>query len=246
MTVPRSTPADDGATAPAMAAERPRSAVSTGVGVAGMAGLVGWFFLARHYGMDGPDSAMMSVVLCGVAMIIWSLAVDRVHRNPSTGIDWSMRRDWAEVNAISPVKIAGLWATWAIIGFAYCVFRYYWSGQYAFSMMVLGKTAIPLLVLSIPYVLWLDRRLVEPRDGAWHFGHWLLGGEDYDVDMIWKHWRAWVVKAFFLAFMLSIVVGNFVPIVLRPWDVVFRNPAEFAAFMAAATYLVDVHCATVG
>jgi hypothetical protein len=52
----------------------------------------------------------------------------------------------------------------------YCIGRWYWDGAYLFSMYVLGVGSIPLLVLSVPYVLWLDRRLKEPRDGAWHFG----------------------------------------------------------------------------
>lgn len=227
-------------------AARPQSAVSTGVGIAGLLALVGWFAFARSWGMDGPDSAMASMVVCGLAMVLWSVLVDKVHRNASTGIDWSLRRAWAEVNTITPVKIAGLWATWAIIAAIYCIFRFYWGGQYRFSMDVLAKSAIPLVILSVPYLLWLDRRMVEPRDGAWHFGQWLLGGEGYDVDMIWRHWRAWAVKAFFLAFMLSIVVGNFAPLVTRPWDVILSNPVEFAIFGVGIFYLIDVHFATVG
>lgn len=233
--------------APATPSTRPRSAVSSGVGVAGLAGLLGWFLVARYYGMDGEHSALASVFFCGLAMVLWSLLIDKVHRNPSTGIDWDgAPRSLADAWATTRIKLAGLWATWAIIAAAYVVLRYYWVGQYAFSMKWLGIAAIPLVVLSVPYVLWLDRRLVSPRDGAWHFGRWLLGGDDVEQDMIWRHWRAWVVKGFFTAFMLSIVPGNFLPLVLRPWDVILGNPVEFAAFGIAAMYLIDVHFATVG
>ncbi|MEQ1509671.1 MAG: isoprenylcysteine carboxylmethyltransferase family protein [Sphingopyxis sp.] len=225
---------------------RPRSAVSSGVGVAGLVGLFGWFFIARHFGMNGEYSAVASVLACGLCMVAWSLFVDKVHRNPTTGIDWSMRRPWTEVNDIAPVKLTGLWATWAGLGFVYCIMRYYWQGDYAFSMQVLGWALVPMVLLSVPYVLWLDRRLVNPRDGAWHFGRWLLGGDDADPAMIWKHWRAWVVKGFFTAFMISIVPGNFIHIVLRPWDVILANPVEFAAFGIGLFYLIDVHFATVG
>jgi protein-S-isoprenylcysteine O-methyltransferase Ste14 len=230
----------------AVSATRPKSAVSSGVGVAGMVGLVGWFFMARHYGMDGPNSALASVFFCGLLMVGWSVFVDKVHRNPSTGIDWSMRRQWAEVNDITPTKIAGLWATWAIIGAIYCIMRYYWQGNYAFAMTMFGYALVPLLVLSIPYCLWLDRRLLEPRDGAWHFGRWLVGGSDFDQAMIWKHARAWAVKGFFTAFMVSIVPGNFQNIVLRSTDIILSNPLEFALFGVAFFYLIDVHFATVG
>jgi hypothetical protein len=226
---------------------RPRSAVSTGVGIAGLAGLIGWFAIARIYGMDGENSALASVFFCGLAMVLWSLFVDKVHRHPTTGIDWdSAPRSLRAVADTSLVKLAGLWVTWAIIGFAYGVLRYYWVGNYAFAMKVLGWVLVPLLLLSIPYVLWLDRRLVEPRDGAWHFGRWLLGGNDADQAMIWKHWRAWVVKGFFLAFMLSIVPGNFMPLIFRPWHEIFGDPVAFAQFGVAFLYLIDVHFATVG
>lgn len=230
----------------AVSSARPRSAVSSGVGVAGLAGLIGWFLFARHFGMNGELSALASVFATGLCMVAWSLFVDKVHRNPSTGIDWSLRRPWAEVNDISPTKLAGLWATWAVIAFVYCIMRYYWSGQYAFAMKYMGCALILMVPLSIPYVLWLDRRLVEPRDGAWHFGHWLLGGDDADMAQLWKHWRSWLVKGFFTAFMISIVPGNFVNIVLRPWGIILGNPVEFAAFGIGFFYLIDVHFATVG
>ena len=38
---------------------------------------------------------LLSVLLCGMAMAAWSVFVDKVHRNPSTGIDWSRRRPLA-------------------------------------------------------------------------------------------------------------------------------------------------------
>lgn len=228
-------------------AARPRSAVSGGVGLAGLAGLFAWFFIARHYTMDGEHSALASVFFCGLAMVLWSLFVDRVHRNPSTGIDWDgPARPLAEAWELTRIKLAGLWATWAIIAAAYVMLRYYWVGQYGFAMKWLGIAIVPMVLLSVPYVLWLDRRLVEPRDATWHFGRWLIGGDDADLAMVWKHWRAWVVKGFFLAFMLSIVPGNFMPIILRPWDVIIANPVNFAAFGIALMYLVDVHFATVG
>src|SRR3546814_6628832 len=85
----------------------------------------------------GPVSAIASVLACGVPMVLWSVLVDKVHRNPSTGIDWSRRRAWRETIDISLTKLAGLWVTWALIAFAYAVMRYYWTGNYAFAMDLL-------------------------------------------------------------------------------------------------------------
>jgi hypothetical protein len=237
----------DTAIAPVRSRPAPRSAVSTGVGVAGLVGLIGWFAIARQFGMDGEHSALASVFFCGLAMVLWSLLVDKVHRNPSTGIDWDGRpRSWGEALVTARIKIVGLWTTWAIIAGAYAALHYYWAGAYLFAMKWLGIAAVPMLLLSLPYVAWLDRRLTEPRDGAWHFGQWLLGGEDVVLAEVWKHWRAWVVKGFFLAFMLSIVPGNFMPLIMRPWSEIVAEPVAFAMFGIALMYLIDVHFATVG
>lgn len=241
---------------------RPRSAVSAGVGLVGLFGLFSYLLIARHapgiaamlgidWGdlgpLDGPNSAIVSVLACAVPMVLWSVFVDKVHRNPSTGIDWSRRRPWRETIDISLTKLAGLWATWALIALAYGVMRYYWEGNYAFSMALL-ESALPwLLALSVPYMLWLDRRMVEPRDGCYQFGRWLVApGTSVDGRAIAHHFRAWTVKGFFTAFMLSIVPGNFAALVMVPIGDVLANPYMTGIWTINLLYLVDVHIATVG
>lgn len=244
--IPEPNAGPDTDAAQAVRAARPKSAVSTGVGIAGLAAFFGWLMIARAYGMDGELSALTSVLVIAVAMVCWSVFVDKVHRNPTTGIDWALRRPWADVHAITPVKVAGLWATWAIIAFFYCVFRFYWGGSFLFALKWLGIAACMFVPLSIPYLLWIDRRLVEPRDGAWHFGQWLIGGDDYDTAQIWKHWRAWGVKAFFTVFMISIVPGGFKFLIFPAWQELLTNPVALTGFCITLLFVIDVHCATVG
>lgn len=241
---------------------RPRSAVSAGVGIVGLIGLFAYLLIARYapqiagtlgidWGgrgpMSGPASAVASVLACGLPMVLWSVVVDKVHRNPSTGIDWSRRRPWRETLDISFTKLAGLWATWALIAFAYFVMRYYWQGQYAFAMELLARAAPWLLLASVPYMLWLDRRMIEPRDGCHAFGRWLIApGAPVDARAIAHHLRAWTVKGFFTAFMLSIVPGNFSSLVTVPMSEVLANPYMTGLWTINLLYLVDVHIATVG
>ena len=248
-------------------ASRPRSAVSAGVGIVGILGLFSYLLIARYapeiaayrgvdWGqrgpMNGPNSAIASVLACGVPMVLWSLFVDKVHRNPSTGIDWSLRRPWRETVDISLTKIAGLWTTWALIAGFYAVMRYYWEGNYAFSMDLLERVVPWLLLVSVPYMLWLDRRMVEPRDGCYQFGRWLIAprqsGRAQPVDgrAIAHHLRAWAVKGFFTAFMLSIVPGNFSSLASVPMRDVLANPYMTGIWTINLLYLVDVHVATVG
>ncbi|WP_375287249.1 methyltransferase family protein [Sphingomonas sp.] len=225
---------------------RPASAVSHGVGMAGLTGLVAWIVVAHRFGMDGPYAALTGLVACALPMIAWSLLVDRVHRNLSTGIDWTVARPWRETLDVSLVKLAGLWATWGLIALIYGTMRFYWAGNYAFAMACFEAAAPWLVGLSIPYVLWLDRRLLEPRDGAWALGAWLTGTAPADREAIYAHLRAWAVKGFFLAFMLAIVPGGFGDFVRADWSAVWGDPVALANWLITFMFVVDVAFAAVG
>ena len=226
---------------------RAPSAVSSGVGLAGLAGLFAWVAVAWHYGMDGPYAALTNVVACALPMVLWSLLVDKVHRNPSTGIDWNNVRPWRETVEISLTKLAGLWITWAGIAAIYATGRFYWEGGFAFSMWVFGAAAVPLFVLSIPYMLWIDRRLVEPKDGCWALGAWAMHlDEPIDAQAIWNHLRGWAVKAFFLAFMLAIVPPGFGEFIRTQRSVVLTGPVPLANWLITFMFVIDVAFATAG
>ena len=231
----------------AKADPRPRSAVSTGVGVVGLIGLIGWASVARAYGMDGPYSALCNLLACGVPMILWSLLVDKVHRNPSTGIDWGNIRPWRETIDVSLTKLVGLWLTWGGIAAIYALGRFWWEGNFAFSMWLLSGVAPALFLLSIPWVLWIDRRFVEPRDGAWALGAWLMHLDaSYEREAIWNHLRSWAVKAFFLAFMLAIVPPGFAEFIRADTAGLLRDPVALARWLITFMFVVDVAFATVG
>lgn len=228
-------------------AARPRSAVSTGVGIAGLAGLLVWTSISVQFGLSGPYWALANVAWCGLVMIVWSVLVDRVHRNPTTGLEWDLPpRTLREIADISITKLAGLWATWAAIAAIYCVFRFYWRDNYMFAMEVFGLAAGPLFLLSIPYIFWIDRRLKEPRDGAWHLGALLMGQAGVDRGAIGDHLRAWAVKGFFLAFMVSIVPGGFRNVVLADFGAIQNNPVALANWLITLMFVIDVAFATVG
>lgn len=238
----------------------PPSDVSAGVGLAGLAGLFFWVmvcrfwpqivdtfsFAAPHEVMDGPGAAMMALLFSGTGMVGWSLLVDKVHLRPSTGINWTNPRPIREILDISMTKIAGLWATWAVIGFAYCLGRWYWRGQYVFAMEVL-ETVVPFLFLgAVPYVIWLDRVLVNPRDASWHFGAMLIGREPWEAEEVKRHALSWLVKGFFCAFMISIVPGGFGAVVRFDWSHALHDPVEFATLLIETMFMIDVQIAMVG
>ncbi|MBB3033169.1 methyltransferase family protein [Alteriqipengyuania lutimaris] len=240
--------------------EAPRSDVSAGVGLIGLAGLVGWIVFCRAFPeisaaldlpgprarLDGPYAALCGLAASGVPMVLWSVFVDKVHRNPSTGLTWSKLADPDSTRSISLTKLTGLWATWAVLAAFYCIARWYWDGQYLFAMEVLGYLAVPALVLSVPYVFWLDRKMDDPRDGSWHFGAFLLARERWDRGKVIGHWRAWIIKGFFGAFMISILPGGFAAVVNADPGDLATQPGALAVAMIELLFVIDVQIGTVG
>jgi protein-S-isoprenylcysteine O-methyltransferase Ste14 len=224
---------------------RPASAVGHGVGIAGLVGTTAWIAVAKVYHLDGPYSALVNLLACAAPMVAWSLLVDKVHRRASTGINWSAVRPWRETLDVSLTKLAGLWATWAAIALIYATGRFYWQGGFAFAMWCFTAAAPVLFVLSVPYVLWIDRRLTEPRDGAFHLGAWLMG-QSHDREAIHAHLRAWGVKAFFLAFMLAIAPPGFGDLIRADWHRSFGDPVLLAKLLITAMFVIDVAFASVG
>jgi protein-S-isoprenylcysteine O-methyltransferase Ste14 len=241
-------------------ADCPPSDVSARVGLAGLAGLFAWFLICRHWPevadtlgvpgprqrLDGPYAALTAMVWSVLPMNAVTILVDRAHRRASTGIDWAHPRPVGETLAVSLVKLAGLWLTWLVIAGFFCLGRWYWAEPYLFSMGVLKAAAIPLVVLSVPYVLWLDRLLVDPRDSAWHFGAMMLGRDAYDPAEVRKHWRAWIIKGFFGAFMLSILPAGWQAAVGADYAAMLGDPASLGMALITLLFLVDVQIGTVG
>ncbi|MGN6499322.1 MAG: methyltransferase family protein [Tsuneonella sp.] len=239
---------------------RPPSDVSPGVGLAGLFGLCLWLLVCRHWPaiadtlalpgprarMDGAYAALATMLFTAGPMTAWSLLVDKVHRRASTGIDWTRRRPLAETIDDTTVKLAGLWLTWLTLAAAYCLFRWYWEGQYRFAMNVLGAAVVPLIVLSLPYVLWLDGYLSDRRDHAWHFGALVLGRAGCDLEEVKKHWRAWAIKGFFGAFMISILPPGFAQVVNADFAALASDPVQLGGALFAFLFVIDVQIGTVG
>ena len=176
----------------------PASDVSAVVGLSGIAALALWILFCHFWPeiglwlgvtqpqgrLSGPYAALVGLAAAALPMVVVSLVRDKVHLRTSTGIDWNHPRSIAAISDISITKLAGLWATWGIIGGLYCLARWYWDGPYLLAMDVLGVVAVPLVIASVPYVIWLDRLLVEPRDPAWHFGALLIGREPFDPALV--------------------------------------------------------------
>jgi len=95
-------------------------------------------------------------------------------------------------------------------------------------------------------VVWLDRVMIEPKDATWHFGAMIVGRNDWDSEPIKKHWRAWIIKAFFGAFMISILPPGFAQIVEADPIALLDNPVAFGMIVITFLFVIDVQIGTVG
>ncbi|MBU6206098.1 MAG: protein-S-isoprenylcysteine methyltransferase [Alphaproteobacteria bacterium] len=239
---------------------RPASAVSSGVGWIGLAGLLVWVAGARWLNAQlhvtdfgGKWYALGSVAAAGVSMMLWSVFVDKVHRRPTTGINWDIpARKLRETLPVSLTRLAGLWTTWLLIGAVYWTARWYHTGSYAFVIDVMEARFlyIPvyawMFLLSIPYIFWSDTRSADPHDETWAFGAWLMGETAPDWEKINRHLRAWAVKGFFLAFMIAGVPGGYANVVLEPWDDIVAHSTHLALWLVSFMFVIDMGLATTG
>lgn len=241
-------------------ASLPSSDISPWVGLVGVVTLFAWIMTCRHWPelvtafglpgpherLSGPYAALLSIALLGLTMSLWSVLVEKVHRRSSTGIDWHAVRPLADVRRTAITKLVGLWGTWGTIAVIYCLGRWYWDGQYLFAMHVLTLAIGPMVVLSVPYVFWLERRLTNTRDHAWHFGAFLLGQDGWEAEELRKHCRAWAIKGFFGAFMISILPPGFASVVNADFSTVLSDPVRLGGTLFELLFVIDVQIGTVG
>lgn len=141
--------------------------------------------------------AMISVMIAtALGVFVPDLLIQRIHRAALAKVspDYSWSR--------TLTKLVGLFSVIGLIALAYALFPEYRGSFYAPFWALLAYIAVPWLLLSGPYVFWLDARLAEPKDGLWHLGRLCLGqwqGANRQQALIVV--MGWVVKGFFLPLM---------------------------------------------
>ncbi len=227
--------------------EPPKSAVSVGSGIAGSIALL----LALAVGLGaGLSTLAMIFLVMGVtatASAVWDVVVDKVHLRPSTGLDWSLRRPASEIYGIVGIKLVGLLATFGLILIGYQIFRTYQAEKYLFYFRIIQIVAPTILIATPIYILFTTRYMVEPKDKLWHFGRFVTGGRAVaDMAMVKDHLLGWTIKAFFLAFLVSIVPHVFLPVLTLSFEQALSGIVPFFLAVVAVMFFFDVCFGTFG
>jgi protein-S-isoprenylcysteine O-methyltransferase Ste14 len=144
-------------------------------------------------------------------------------------------------------KLLGLAGTLGFALFIYWLFPEYRGDFYNTYYNTLRSIAPAFALLSVPYVLWMDRKSSGERDGYWHMGQLLrLRLDTVDFAVIWQHLLGWLVKVFFLPLMYTYLVGKIGYYRGFDYSLVFSSFKAFFDFTLQNLFFLDLLIACVG
>ena len=188
---------------------RPESTVSVATGFVGAVAVSLMVLLLATLDLSIGVKILACFAAASLPMMLWSVLVEKVHLRPSTGLATVRQRDHAASLRNAGTKLLGLAATFALIAVFYWSFRFYASGAQAMYFAFLQEALPYLLLLALPYLFVVDLYMVEPKDGLWQMGRLVMGRwREIDGERLKDHFRAWTIKAFFLAFLAPIVAES--------------------------------------
>src|SRR5713226_472179 len=138
---------------------RPRSATSFPLNLIALGVLVVAIYILRRYGhhladsqrhLASSDAMLILMGSLSLPLVLVDLFVLKVHRRPSTGLDWDQSRppDFRRV----ATKVLGLLVTLAPIAFAYWAFPEYQGSFYDPLYGTLRRFWLSLVVIAVTYV----------------------------------------------------------------------------------------------
>lgn len=223
---------------------RPLSATNEWINITGLLGAIAVMVVCVRHGMRGVEAALLIAGAYAAAIIVLEVLFLKTPRNASTGLDFDRRDiDWPRV----AVKLLGLYGSYGFVALLYWLFPEYHGSYYTPFWEALRLVGPWLLVLSAPYLIYVDQRMTEPRDSYYWFGKCLLlQGRGANRTQMAQHLLGWIVKGFFLPLMFVSFVGNITFLA----GVDFADKTEsFKAFFDVATsilFTIDLLAAVVG
>ncbi len=185
----------------------PRSVSSQWVAFVGCGGFLATLLALARLDVNRPLLILLAMAGTALPMIVLDLGVRRVHRNPSTGLDFDGPARRLALGRVA-TKLLGFYATIGGLALLYWAAPEYERSFYQPFWELLELALWPVLAAAVPYFAWLDRRMREPRDGYWHAGRAVLGQwNGVDWRLLRGHLLGWVIKGFYLPLM-SVYLGD--------------------------------------
>ncbi len=194
---------------------------------------------------DNAVSGALFLVFCYlVPVALYELVVRKIHRSPSTGLNWE------QIRAANPkrvmVKLVGFGAVIIAVIAIHAVFRIY-----AVERLILPLAAMQILLplclpIIIAYFVIIDRRMRDPHDGYHEFGLWLLRrNPNPDYAILKDFVLGWAIKGFFLPIMFAYLALN-MPGLHENTVQLAQGPVAAVLYLTTALVVVELTIVVVG
>ena len=212
-----------------------------------MAAAITGLAIASWLGIDELWVTLISLIVIAVTMAVCDLSILNVQRRPNVGF----KPSGEPPNAVDPkriaVKLTGLAAVLVAIAVFYWAMPIYHREFYApfFKLVSVGLPA--LLVLTLPYVVWVDRRMDFPQDGTWEAGQFCLGNwQGRNLAELKTFALGWVIKAFFLPLMVGFFYGAVQWMMNHPIAGGFTSVVETVTWFFKLAVFADLAFGSIG
>lgn len=170
-------------------------------------------FWLREYGQHYSASTGGIIITClalAVPIIVLEWLFLKPYRNKSAGLNFSSGHTGENSNLKrTAVKLVGFYASLGFVAFVYWIFPEYRGGYYDGFFNVVKSILLAWVLIAIPYFYFVDRAMVQPKDGYWHLGMLVLGqAKVVEWGKVGQLLLGWVVKLFFLPLMFKYSGNN--------------------------------------
>src|SRR5262245_14472687 len=180
----------------------PRSCTGYAVGLLGLIGFAVGLWAATAMDMSPARRVLVLATITALPMAVWAILVERIFERDSAGLKWRGAGE-ADLGRVY-TKLVGFAATGGLLAAAYWAFPLYREPLYRPFFDLLASTLPWIGAFGVLYVYWLDPRLHDPHDGAWHLGCVVTGRwNSVDPAKVREHLLGWTIKGYFLPIMIG-------------------------------------------
>jgi hypothetical protein len=185
----------------------PRSCTSYGTGIVGLIGFACGLWAATSHEMPTAIRVLVLIIFSSVPMLLWAVLVERVTDRPTAGLA-GQPAPAGDLRRLF-IKLLGLAGTIGLLALAYWLFPIYRDPFYLTFRDLAFLTLPWLAAAGVFYIYWLDARMADPKDGAWHLGALLIGRHaEVDWGKLRPYLLGWIIKGYFLPIMVGWLGGN--------------------------------------
>lgn len=164
------------------------------------------YLYCRDQEIGSAVGALIVVAAYGLPILLLEVVFLRTPWRASVGLDFS-RRD--TVPHRIAVKLIGLYGSFGFVALLYWLAPEYHGRFYSNFWEALRLIGPAILLLGVPYMVFMDERQRDPYDSYYYFGKCLLlDCKGVKGALIGQHLLGWLVKAFFLPLMFVSFAQN--------------------------------------